>query len=95
MMHKSAAGSCLCAAVSHPGHPGLILPWLAVLALLGSTLAVAFAGSTGWVGTWSTAPQLVETNNNPPAPGLTSNTLRQILRVSIGEIGRASCRERV
>lgn len=84
MMHKSAAGSCLCAAVSHPGHPGLILPWLAVLALLGSTLAVAFAGSTGWVGTWSTAPQLVETNNNPPAPGLTSNTLRQILRVSIG-----------
>ncbi|HNS74568.1 MAG TPA: SGNH/GDSL hydrolase family protein, partial [bacterium] len=55
-----------------------------MLALLGSTLAVAFAGSTGWVGTWSTAPQLVETNNNPPAPGLTSNTLRQILRVSIG-----------
>jgi hypothetical protein len=37
-----------------------------------------------WVGTWSTAPQLVETSNNPPSPGLSNNTLRQILRVSIG-----------
>jgi lysophospholipase L1-like esterase len=37
-----------------------------------------------WVGTWSTAPQLVETNNNPPAPGLTNNTIRQIVHVSIG-----------
>jgi lysophospholipase L1-like esterase len=37
-----------------------------------------------WVGTWYTAPQLVETGNNPPAPGLSNNTLRQILRVSIG-----------
>lgn len=50
-----------------------------------------FAGSTGksssankWVGTWSTAPQLVEPGNNPPAPGLSNNTLRQIVRVSIG-----------
>jgi lysophospholipase L1-like esterase len=37
-----------------------------------------------WVGTWSTAPQLVETGNNPPAPGLSNNTLRQIVRASIG-----------
>jgi lysophospholipase L1-like esterase len=37
-----------------------------------------------WVGTWSTAPQLVEPGNNPPAPGLSNNTLRQIVRVSIG-----------
>ncbi len=37
-----------------------------------------------WVGTWSTAPQLVETHNNPPPPGLSNNTLRQIVRVSIG-----------
>lgn len=39
---------------------------------------------TIWVGTWSTAPQLVEPNNMPPAPGLTNNTLRQIVCVSIG-----------
>lgn len=37
-----------------------------------------------WVGTWSTAPQLVEPGNMPPAPGLTNNTLRQVVRVSIG-----------
>ena len=37
-----------------------------------------------WVGTWSTAPQLVETGNNPPSPGLSNNTLRQIVHVSIG-----------
>lgn len=40
--------------------------------------------ASGWVGTWSTAPQLVEPHNMPPAPGLTDNTLRQIVRVSIG-----------
>lgn len=39
---------------------------------------------THWVGTWATAPQLVETHNNPPQPGLTNNSLRQVVRVSIG-----------
>jgi lysophospholipase L1-like esterase len=37
-----------------------------------------------WVGTWSTAPQLVEPGNLPPKPGLSNNTLRQIVCVSIG-----------
>ncbi len=37
-----------------------------------------------WVGTWATSPQLVEPNNMPPSPGLSNNTLRQIVRVSIG-----------
>lgn len=37
-----------------------------------------------WVGTWSTAPQLVEPRNMPPAPGLSNNTLRQVVRVSLG-----------
>lgn len=37
-----------------------------------------------WVGTWATAPQLVEPNNMPPPPGLTNNALRQIVRVSLG-----------
>lgn len=37
-----------------------------------------------WVGTWATAPQLVEPNNMPPAPGLANNTIRQVVRVSIG-----------
>ena len=37
-----------------------------------------------WVGTWGTAPQLVEPHNNPPAPGLANNSLREIVQVSIG-----------
>ncbi|MUP46016.1 SGNH/GDSL hydrolase family protein [Gramella sp. BOM4] len=37
-----------------------------------------------WVGTWSTAPQLVEPRNMPPAPGLSGNTLRQVVEVSLG-----------
>ncbi|WP_243699410.1 SGNH/GDSL hydrolase family protein [Natronoflexus pectinivorans] len=51
---------------------------------------IVFSGCTEkssnekWVGTWVTAPQLVEPHNMPPEPGLTNNTLRQIARVSIG-----------
>jgi lysophospholipase L1-like esterase len=37
-----------------------------------------------WVGSWSTAPQLVEPGNMPPEPGLSNNTLRQVIRVSLG-----------
>jgi lysophospholipase L1-like esterase len=37
-----------------------------------------------WVGTWACAPQLAEPDNNPPAPGLAHNTLRQIVCTSIG-----------
>lgn len=37
-----------------------------------------------WVGTWATAPQQVEPANMPPPPGLAHNTIRQLVRVSIG-----------
>ena len=47
------------------------------------TAGVAWADNH-WVGTWGTAPQLVENNNNPPSPGLGNNSLRQIVQVSIG-----------
>jgi lysophospholipase L1-like esterase len=52
--------------------------------------AFYLSGQTGcetskkWVGTWSTALQLVEPRNNPPSPGLTGNSLRQVVRVSTG-----------
>jgi lysophospholipase L1-like esterase len=42
------------------------------------------APAKAWVGTWGTARQLVEPNNMPPAPGLSNNTLRQVVCVSIG-----------
>jgi lysophospholipase L1-like esterase len=60
--------------------------------LLTAVLAVAFwmradvcrSQDGHWVGTWGTSPQLTETRNLPPAPGLTGNTLRQVVHVSIG-----------
>ena len=52
---------------------------LCLLATAGTTMA-----ANHWVGTWGTAPQLVENNNNPPSPGLGNNSLRQIVQVSIG-----------
>jgi len=42
------------------------------------------SNTENWVGTWSTAQMLVEPNNMPPEPGLSENTIRQIIRVSIG-----------
>ncbi|WP_437871894.1 SGNH/GDSL hydrolase family protein [Sorangium sp. So ce363] len=45
------------------------------------------AAEAHWVGTWTTGPQLTETNNNPPAPGLANNTLRQVIYTSIGGKG--------
>jgi lysophospholipase L1-like esterase len=50
-------------------------------------VALATAGvcrAQQWVGTWASAPQLTETRNLPPAPGLAHGTLRQTVHVSIG-----------
>lgn len=41
------------------------------------------ASSKKWVGTWSAAPYAAGTNT-PPSPYLANNTLRQLIRVSIG-----------
>jgi hypothetical protein len=46
--------------------------------------SVIFSQTNEWVGTWTTSPQLVEPHNNPPEPGLSNNTLRQVVHVSIG-----------
>ncbi len=37
-----------------------------------------------WIGTWSSSPMLVEPGNMPPEPGLSGNTLRQVVYASIG-----------
>lgn len=47
-------------------------------------IAQSKANNENWVGTWACAQMQVEPNNMPPAPGLSENTLRQIIRVSIG-----------
>ena len=68
----------------------LAIPFLTLLisSLLFSGFTTPEPGKTAaaenWVGTWGTAPQLVEPNNMPPEPGLTNNTIRQIVCVSIG-----------
>jgi len=49
-----------------------------------ATATFAAEPTKHWVGTWSAAPYLVEAANMPPSPGLTNNTLRQVVRVSIG-----------
>jgi lysophospholipase L1-like esterase len=63
----------------------------AVVLLTGDCFSLCYGQQAGtsdgaqkWVGTWSTAPQLVEPGNMPPAPGLANNSLRQVIRVSIG-----------
>jgi lysophospholipase L1-like esterase len=56
-----------------------------IVMMLACLLTAGFAmADDHWVGTWGTAPQLVENNNNPPSPGLGNNSLRQIVQVSIG-----------
>jgi len=37
-----------------------------------------------WIGTWVSAQQLTEPGNLPPAPGLSNNTLRQVIHVTLG-----------
>ncbi len=61
----------------------LLLAFIFILCQESSTAAVKDQHKV-WVGTWGTAEQLVEPYNMPPQPGLSSNTLRQIVRVSIG-----------
>src|SRR5574344_2611565 len=59
-----------------------LLVIIGIFALLNTPLSNA--KSAHWVGTWGTAPQLVEPNNMPPKPGLSNRALRQVFRVSIG-----------
>lgn len=56
---------------------------LIVLILIGITSGVS-SMNENWVTTWGNGPQKTESRNKPPAPGLPMNSLRQMLRVSIG-----------
>ena len=56
----------------------------ALIVFFTDAMNVAVAQSGHWVGTWGCGIQLTERQNLPPAPGLTSNTLRQVVRSTIG-----------
>jgi lysophospholipase L1-like esterase len=61
--------------------------WLvrvAAIVLLCAAPSTAVCADARWVATWGCAPQLVEARNLAPAFGLNGNTLRQVVRVSIG-----------
>ena len=62
----------------------LLLCTMILFGFAGPDTNKASAPAKVWVGTWSTAPQLVERRNMPPAPGLSNNTIRQVVCVSIG-----------
>jgi lysophospholipase L1-like esterase len=67
------------------GHSRIGLHMVIIFSCVISLSGCSDAGSAKvWVGTWSTAPQLVEPRNMPPEPGLSNNTLRQVVRVSLG-----------
>ncbi|MBR3568838.1 MAG: SGNH/GDSL hydrolase family protein [Salinivirgaceae bacterium] len=60
---------------------------LVAAAILGTSCqssTVKQADNQRWVGTWGTAVQLTEPHNCPPEPGISGNTIRQKIRVSIG-----------
>jgi len=59
------------------------MPKYMLTLLLISMFSISNAQSTKWVATWATAPYEAE-NNMPPSPYLANNTLRQIVRTSIG-----------
>ena len=61
----------------------LLLQGYYTFTIFGQTDSIS-SSNEEWIGTWSTAPQLVELRNNPPAPGLSHNSLRQVVHVSLG-----------
>ena len=56
----------------------------AILILSLLLLSSNLQASKIWVGTWSAAPYFVDANNRALAPGLSNNSFRQIVRVSVG-----------
>jgi lysophospholipase L1-like esterase len=50
----------------------------------GQRAPASTSAEPAWVGSWSAAQQLVEQKNRPPAPGLSHNTLRQVVHLSVG-----------
>ncbi|MCQ2213452.1 MAG: SGNH/GDSL hydrolase family protein [Bacteroidaceae bacterium] len=55
-----------------------------ILFVLISCIMSTAALAQRWVGTWTTAQQVVEPHNLPPSPGLSGNSIREIVQLSIG-----------
>ena len=70
--------------------PSATSPWLSVLMLVCISVwnpQVASAKDEPgerWVGTWACSPQLADPSAEPPSPGLSDSTLRQLVHISVG-----------
>jgi lysophospholipase L1-like esterase len=67
----------------------IVAPWLFLLFLLSlspcvSAIPANVEKAGHWVGTWTSAPQLAASSDEPPPPGFADSTLRQIVHVSLG-----------
>ena len=68
------------------GGYSLSMRWkLGIFAAVGILAAApSFAKESSiWVGSWACSPQLVEPQNRPPDPGLSGNTLRQVVHATL------------
>ena len=55
-----------------------------ILAAVAAACCFCASQKPAWVTTWATALQIAEPHNRPPQPGLSGNSFRQIVQVSVG-----------
>ena len=55
-----------------------------ILAAFAAACCFCACQKPAWVTTWATALQIAEPHNRPPQPGLSGNSFRQIVQVSVG-----------
>lgn len=55
-----------------------------ILATVAAACCFCACQKPAWVTTWATALQIAEPHNRPPQPGLSGNSFRQIVQVSVG-----------
>lgn len=55
-----------------------------ILAAVAAACCFCACQKPTWVTTWATALQIAEPHNRPPQPGLSGNSFRQIVQVSVG-----------
>ena len=55
-----------------------------ILAAVAAACCFSACQKPAWVTTWATALQIAEPHNRPPQPGLSGNSFRQIVQVSVG-----------
>lgn len=66
------------------------VPWVSLLVLACISARNPWVASANdekdehWVGTWACSPQLSDQASEPPSPGFSDSTLRQIVHISVG-----------